>query len=97
MRFDIYSQASSLQIYDKEQRKQVKVILLYKSGKDSITFLFDSTELKMGHIIFRRNQLVSTYAHIVSQEVLPIRVKNNEPNQYFWSHSFKSNVGAEIP
>ena len=83
MRFDIYSQASSLQIYDKEQRKQVKVILLYKSAKDSVTFLFDSTELKIGHIRVRRTELVSMYAQVVSQEVLLVRVKNNEPNQYF--------------
>ena len=37
------------QIYDKDKREQVKVVLLYKSAKDSNKFLFEPTVLKIGH------------------------------------------------
>ena len=40
---------TSLRVYDKEKREQVKVIIFYNSEMDSNTFLFESTVPIIGH------------------------------------------------
>ena len=40
---------TKLQIYGKHKRKQVKVIILYKSVMDSNTSLFEPAKPKIGH------------------------------------------------
>ena len=37
------------QIYNKDKREQVNVLLLYKYATDSNTFLFETTKPKIGH------------------------------------------------
>ena len=38
-----------VQIYDKDKHEQVTVIVLYKSEMGLITFLFDTTDPKIGN------------------------------------------------
>ena len=54
-------------IYDEEKRKQVKVILLYKSAMDSNKFLFDPNVPKIGHIRVCRAQVISMYVQVLAQ------------------------------
>ena len=55
------------QIYDKEKREQVKLILLYKSVMESNIFLFETAKSKIGHSRVGQALVASTYAQVVSQ------------------------------
>ena len=53
--------STKLRIYDKEKRKQGKVIISYKFVMDSNTFLFEPTKPKIGHSWVRQAQVGYTY------------------------------------
>ena len=59
--------STKLRIYDKYKRKQVKVIIWYKSMMDSNTFLFDPTEPEIGHIRVGQAKVSYTYVQVVYQ------------------------------
>ena len=63
---DLLSSTKS-KIYNKEKRKQVKVVLMYKSGTNSNKFLFDPTAMKIVHSRVGEAQVVSMYVQVVSQ------------------------------
>ena len=52
---------NKLKIYDKDKRKQVKVIILYKSAIELNTFLFEPAEPKTGHSKFYQDQVTFNY------------------------------------
>ena len=63
---DLFASTKS-QIYDKERRNQVKVIIFYKHVIESNTFLFGPTDMKIGHSLVSQDQVVPTYVHTVAQ------------------------------
>ena len=63
---DLLSRNKS-RMYDKGEKEQLKVIILYKSMMDSNIFLFYPTELKIGHSKVIQDQVESTYIHLASQ------------------------------
>ena len=58
---------TKLQVYDKEKRDQVKVVLLYQSVIESNTFLFDPTVPKIGHSQVGQDQVVYTFVQVAAQ------------------------------
>ena len=91
---DLFSSTKS-QIYNKDKREWVKVVILYKPAMDLNILLFEAANLKIGRI--RKYYVTSTYVQAVAQIVSIVRAKNNVSNQYFWSHSFWNNVTTEKP
>ena len=58
---------TKLQVYDKEKRDQVKVVLLYQSVIESNTFLFDPAVPKLGHSQVGQDQVVYTFVQVAAQ------------------------------
>ena len=54
-------------IYDKEKRKQVKVIIFYKSTIEYNKYTFDPTKPKIGHSRVGQDQVAYMYVQVVSQ------------------------------
>ena len=59
--------STKLRIYDKDKRKQVKVVLLYKSVTNLNTLLFNHIMPKIGHSQVGQTQVMSRYIHVVAQ------------------------------
>ena len=59
--------STKLQIYDKNNCEQVKVILLYTSDMELNAFLFGRTKRRIWHSIVAQDQVAFTYIHIVAQ------------------------------
>ena len=58
---------TNLQIYDKDKREQVRIMILYKHTMDSYTFLFYLVDPKIGRSQVVQAQVAYMYVQVVSE------------------------------